>query len=110
MRIQALGQARKPLPMTPGRPKTRTQYHKRNGTTCLMADVDFETAKVTGQMHEHHRSAEFLAFLDRVAAGIETCIEHHNTNDVRPFRRSKKPGDFVEAWRTGHQRLQESAS
>ncbi len=109
-RIQALGQTRKPLPMKPGRPETRTQYHKRNGTTCLMAAVDVATAKVTGQMREHHCSAEFLAFLDRVAAGTETCIEHNNTNDARPFRRSKKPGDFVEAWRKGHQRLQESAS
>ena len=61
-----------------------------------MAAFDVATAKITGQMHEHHRSAEFLVFLGRVAAGIETCIEHHNANDARPFCRSKKPGDFVE--------------
>ena len=66
--------------------------------------------KITGQMHEPHRSAEFLAFLDRVAAGIETCIEHHNADDARPFCRSKKPGDFVELWGKGHERLKESAS
>ena len=75
-----------------------------------MAAVDVATAKVTGQMHVHHCSAEFLTFLDRVATGIETCILHHNTNDARPFRRSKKPEDFVKAWRKGHQRLKGSAS
>lgn len=60
-RIQALGQTQKPLPMKPGRAETRTHDCKRNGTSCLMAAFDVATAKITGQMHEHHRSAEFLA-------------------------------------------------
>ncbi len=48
--------------------------------------------------------------LDECIAAIEGYIEHHNANDARPFRWSKKPEDLVEAWKKGHQKLQESAS
>ncbi|MCY4138150.1 MAG: IS630 family transposase, partial [Rhodobacteraceae bacterium] len=48
--------------------------------------------------------------LDECIAAIEGCIEHHNANDARPFRWSKAPEDLVEAWKKGHQKLQESAS
>ncbi len=45
--------------------------------------------------------------LDECIAAIEGYIEHHNANDARPFRWSKKPEDLVEAWKKGHQKLQE---
>ena len=48
--------------------------------------------------------------LDECIAAIEGYIEHHNTNDARPFHWSKAPEDLVEAWKKGHQKLQESAS
>ncbi len=48
--------------------------------------------------------------LDECIAAIEGCIEHHNANDARPFRWSGKPEDLVEAWKRGHQKLQEMAS
>ena len=48
--------------------------------------------------------------LDECIAAIEEYIEHHNANNARPFRWSKKPEDLVEAWKKGHQKLQESAS
>ena len=48
--------------------------------------------------------------LDECIAAIESYIEHHNANDARPFRWSKKPEDLVEAWKKGHQKLKESAS
>ena len=48
--------------------------------------------------------------LDECIAAIEGYTEHHNTNDARPFRWSKAPEDHVEAWKKGHQKLQESAS
>ena len=31
--------------------------------------------------------------LDECIASIEGCIEHHNANDARPFRWSRKPED-----------------
>ena len=48
--------------------------------------------------------------LDECIAAIEGYIEHHNANDARPFRWSKAHEDLVEAWKKGHQKLQESAS
>ena len=47
--------------------------------------------------------------LDECIAVIEGFIEHHNANDARPFRRSRKPEDLVEAWKRGHQKQQEMA-
>ena len=47
--------------------------------------------------------------LDECIAAIEGYIEHHSTNDARPFRWSKAPEVLVEAWKKGHQKLQESA-
>ncbi len=48
--------------------------------------------------------------LDECIAAIEGYIEHHNANDARPFRWSRKPEDLVEAWKKGHRKLQEMAS
>ena len=48
--------------------------------------------------------------LDECIAAIEGYIKHHNANDARPFRWSRKPEDLVEAWKRGHQKLQEMAS
>ena len=48
--------------------------------------------------------------LDECIATIEGYIEHHNANDAPPFRWSKEPDDLVEAWKKGHQKLQETAS
>ena len=44
--------------------------------------------------------------LEECIAAIEGYIEHHNANDARPFRWSRKPEDLVEAWKRGHQKLQ----
>ena len=38
---------------------------------------------------------------DRCFTAIEDYIEHHNANDARPFRWSKKSEDFGEAWKKG---------
>ena len=43
-------------------------------------------------------------------AAIEGYIAHHNANDARPFRWSRRPEDLVAACRRGHQKLQEMAS
>ena len=45
--------------------------------------------------------------VDECIAAVESCIEHQNGHDARPFRWSRKPGDLLEAWKKGHQKLQE---
>ncbi len=75
--IQALGRTQRPLPMKPGHAETRTRDCRRNGTTCLLAALDVATGRVVGQTVERHRSAEFTAFLDHVAEGIEPGTPVH---------------------------------
>ena len=48
--------------------------------------------------------------LEECVAAIEGYIAHHNANDARPFRWSRDPEDRVEAWKRGHQKLDEMAS
>ena len=48
--------------------------------------------------------------VDECMAAVEGYIENHNEHDARPFRWSRKPGDLVEAWKKGHQKLREMAS
>ncbi len=43
-------------------------------------------------------------------AAIEGCIAHHDANDARPFRWSRRPEDLVAAWKRGRQKLREMAS
>ena len=63
-------------------------------------------SKLTRQRLKHG----ILNSLDECIAAIEGHIEHHNANDARPFRWSRKPEDLVGAWEKGLQRLQEMAS
>ncbi len=51
-----------------------------------------------------------LDSLDECIAAIEGYIEHHNVNDARPFRWSRKPEELVASWKRGHRKLQEMAS
>ena len=48
--------------------------------------------------------------IDECIMASEGHIEHHNANAASPFRWSRKLEDLVEAWKTGHQELQEIAS
>ncbi len=43
-------------------------------------------------------------------SAIEGYIAHHNANDARPFRWSRRPEDPVAVWKRGHRRLREMAS
>ena len=51
-RIQALGRTRKPLPMKPGHPETRTHDYKRDGTACLMAALDNVSSHKSAEVSE----------------------------------------------------------
>ena len=64
--IEALGRTQEPRPMKLEQAEMRVHDDKHHGTTGLMAALD----RATDQMVRRHRSEEFLAFLDLVAAGI----------------------------------------
>ena len=72
-RIQALGRTRKPPPVKPGHPGTRTHDCRRSGTACLMAATDARLfrwsskpkdlveawKKAAGSFRKRHREREF---------------------------------------------------
>ena len=81
-------------------------FHFTPTSASWMNAVEGFFSKLSRQRLKH----EIFNSLDECIAAIEGYIEHHNVNDARPFRWSKKPEDFVEAWKTGHRKPQESAS
>ncbi len=93
--IQALGRTQTPLPPAPGQPATRTHDCKRNGTATLLAALDVATGKVAGQMTETHRSEDFCAFLDHVAAGLDPAAEVHVILDNLSAHGSARVNDWL---------------
>ncbi|MFX8512238.1 IS630 family transposase, partial [Acinetobacter baumannii] len=68
--IQALDRTQPGLPLTFGKPSTRTHDYKRHGTTSLFAALDVATGKVIGQLKRRHRSVEFLQVLKAIDAAV----------------------------------------
>jgi transposase len=63
--IQAIKNVSADLPPIPGkRPYIGRDYHyERLGTLSLLAALDLHTGHVIAQVHEHHRSSEFILLL-----------------------------------------------
>ena len=81
-------------------------FHFTPTSASWMNAVEGFFSKLSRQRLKH----AIFNSLDECTAAVEGYIEHHNANDARPFRWSRKPEDLVEAWRKGHRKLQESAS
>lgn len=92
--IQALDRTQPGLPLTFGKPATRTHDYKRHGTTSLFAALDVATGKVIGQLKRRHRSAEFLQFLKVVDAAVPADQEVHLIMDNYGTHKT----DAVRAW------------
>ena len=98
--IQALNRAQPGLPLTFGKPGTRTHDYKRHGTTSLFAALDVATGKVIGQLKRRHRSAEFLQFLNAIDAAVPTDQDIHLIMDNYGTHKTEK----VRAWFTARPR------
>jgi len=92
--IQALDRTQPGLPLTFGKPATRTHDYKRHGTTSLFAALDVATGKVIGQLKRRHRSAEFLQFLKTIDAAVPADQEIHLIMDNYGTHKTDK----VRAW------------
>ena len=98
--IQALNRTQPGLPLTFGKPATRTHDYKRHGTTSLFAALDVATGKVIGQLKRRHRSAEFLQFLNAIDASVPADMEVHLIMDNYGTHKT----DAVRAWLVNHPR------
>lgn len=98
--IQALDRTQPGLPLTFGKPATRTHDYKRHGTTSLFAALDVATGKVIGQLKRRHRSAEFLQFLKAIDAAVPTDQDIHLIMDNYGTHKTDK----VRTWFAAHPR------
>lgn len=98
--IQALNRTQPGLPLTFGKPATRTHDYQRHGTTSLFAALDVATGKVIGQLKRCHRSAEFLSFLKTIDATVPPDQDVHLIMDNYGTHKTEK----VRAWFAEHPR------
>lgn len=98
--IQALNRTQPGLPLTFGKPATRTHDYQRHGTTSLFAALDVATGKVIGQLKRRHRSAEFLQFLKTIDAQVPANRDVHLIMDNYGTHKTEK----VRAWFAAHPR------
>src|SRR5579863_5093143 len=75
--IQALDRTQPLLPMRPGQAERRSHDYTRHGTLSLFAALDAATGKVIGRLFKRHRSEEFRAFLNTVAANVPGDLDVH---------------------------------
>ena len=75
--IQALDRTQPLLPLAPGVAERRTHDYKRHGTTSLFAALDLASGRVIGELHQRHRSKEFLAFLRTIEANVPAQLDVH---------------------------------
>ena len=98
--IQALDRTQPGLPLTFGKPTTRTHDYKRHGTTSLFAALDVATGKVIGQLKRRHRSVEFLQFLKVINAAVPGEQDIHLIMDNYGTHKTQA----VRAWLAAHPR------
>ena len=92
--IQALNRTQPSLPLTFGKPSTRTHDYKRHGTTSLFAALNVATGDVIGKLKRRHRSAEFLQFLNTIDGSVPTDLDVHLIMDNYGTHKT----DAVRAW------------
>jgi transposase len=92
--IQALDRTQPMLPLAPGLPERRTHDYVRHGTTTLFAALDIATGKVIGEMHQRHRSSEFLKFLRTIETNVPEALDIHLVMDNYGTHKT----DIIKRW------------
>lgn len=64
--IQAKAPVNPTRPAGPGHPEHREFEYRRGGTTCLFAALDVHAGEVAHETKDRNRSADFIAFLQRL--------------------------------------------
>jgi transposase len=99
--IQALDRTDPVLPLSPGRAERHGFEYMRHGTLSLYAALNVGTGHVEGMPAARHTSADFVAFLDRVAATQSRRREIHLIADNLSAHKTKA----VQAWLAEHPRV-----
>jgi transposase len=75
--IQALDRTQPILPLRPGLPERQTHDYERHGTTTLFAAFNVLEGTVIAECHPKHRHQEFLRFLNRIDACVDSALDVH---------------------------------
>ena len=86
--IQAIKNVSADLPPIPGKRTYigRDYHYERLGTLSLLAALDLHTGHVIAQVHEHHRSSEFILLLKELdefypkACRIRIILDNHSAH------------------------------
>ena len=89
--IQAIATTALDLPPEPGAHATFAREHeyKRHGTVSLLAGIDLVTGKVHALVKDHHRSREFIEFLELLDSAypartaIKLILDNHSAHISR---------------------------
>ncbi len=86
--VQALGTVAPDLPPSPGRHSSvgRDYEYKRYGTVSILAALDLHDGKITAQVHDRHRSCEFIELLKELdekypkESTIRVILDNHSSH------------------------------
>lgn len=99
--IQALDRTAPTLPMLPTTPQRATHDYERNGTCDLFAALNMATGSVITDIRKSHKSADFIAFLNKVNREVPKELAVHVILDN--LSTHKTPA--VHAWLLRHRRF-----
>jgi transposase len=103
--VQAIDTVAPDLPPKPGRHKStgRDYEYKRLGTVSILAALDLHDGKIIAQVHDRHRSREFIELLKELdsyypkESTIRIVLDNHSAHvskETMKFLKSR-PGRFV---------------
>jgi transposase len=103
--VQAIQNIAPDLPPEPGKYKTigRDYEYKRLGTVSIIAALDLHDGKIMAQVHDRHRSREFIELLKeldehyRPDCTIRVVLDNHSAHVSKETMKylASRPGRFV---------------
>ncbi|MCF6239594.1 MAG: IS630 family transposase, partial [Candidatus Marinimicrobia bacterium] len=103
--VQAIANIAPDLPPKPGKHKTvgRDYEYKRLGTVSILSALDLHNGKIIGQVHDRHRSREFIELLKELDAyypkesTIRVVLDNHSSHISKETMRylASRPGRFA---------------
>jgi transposase len=98
--IQALDRTQPMLPLQAKKPRAWTNEYVRHGTRTVLASLEIKTGQVLAHVKQSRTSADFLSFMDEVAAAYpkqRLCVILDNLNTHK--------NEAARAWLAQHPRV-----
>lgn len=103
--VQAIDTVAPDLPPKPGKHKSvgRDYEYKRLGTVSILAALDLHTGKILAQVHDRHRSREFIELLAELdtyyskESTIRIVLDNHSAHVSKETMKylASRPGRFI---------------